>query len=215
MGRYRSMRKCEEIGEVAVMNRARSAAARSEVGRKRKVNNSCDEELGRSSGPLVQLKNRRRRLFGSTPPENSTENAASSNSNDPYASCCSSNGSIELENDASKSVDLEEKEEITALGTPTYDDLETRRDRRETTPSSSEVRVEFAEMDSTARPSSLSQANSRRQTPSEKMPSEAELEEFFSTAEKTIHQQFAHKYNFDILKEEPLDGRYEWVRVDP
>lgn len=105
MGKYRCMRKCKEIGEVAVMTRARAAASVSaEAGRKRKV--SRGEELSCSSRSLVQLR-RRRRLFVSTATtENSTEKAASSNSNDPYASCCSSNGSTEMDKDASN-VDLE------------------------------------------------------------------------------------------------------------
>lgn len=106
MGKYRCMRKCKEIGEVALMTRARAAASVSaEAGRKRKV--SRGEELSCSSRSLVQLR-RRRRLFVSTTTttENSTEKAASSNSNDPYASCCSSNGSTELDKDSSN-VDLE------------------------------------------------------------------------------------------------------------
>lgn len=48
-----------------------------------------------------------------------------------------------------------------------------------------------------------------------KMPSMAELEEFFSVAENDLTQQFSNKYNFDFVKEEPLEGRYEWVPVKP
>ena len=70
------------------------------------------------------------------------------------------------------------------------------------------------------------------------MPSEAELDVFFAAAEKDLHKHFAEKYknslslpspffskfcithesaccnryNFDFAKEEPLEGRYEWVR---
>ncbi|MBA0788003.1 hypothetical protein Gotri_027474 [Gossypium trilobum] len=49
----------------------------------------------------------------------------------------------------------------------------------------------------------------------EKMPTEAELEEFFAPAEKKLQKQFADKYNYDIVKDEPLEGRYEWIRLKP
>ncbi|XP_059295220.1 cyclin-dependent kinase inhibitor 5-like isoform X4 [Lycium ferocissimum] len=45
------------------------------------------------------------------------------------------------------------------------------------------------------------------------MPSEVDqLDEFFAAAEKDLHKRFAEKYNFDFAKEEPLEGRYEWIR---
>ncbi|XP_039054145.1 cyclin-dependent kinase inhibitor 7-like isoform X2 [Hibiscus syriacus] len=81
------------------------------------------------------------------------------------------------------------------------------RERRETTPSS-----EPEDLDSTSRPS---EANSRRRSTVEKMPTEAELEEFFAAAEKKVKKQFAKKYNYDIVKDEPLEGRYQWVRLKP
>ncbi|KAG9155239.1 hypothetical protein Leryth_023270 [Lithospermum erythrorhizon] len=39
-----------------------------------------------------------------------------------------------------------------------------------------------------------------------KMPSEAELEDFFSAAEKYEQNRFAEKYNYDIVKDVPLEG---------
>ncbi|XP_051147206.1 cyclin-dependent kinase inhibitor 7 [Andrographis paniculata] len=57
---------------------------------------------------------------------------------------------------------------------------------------------------------------SRRKSSSssaEKMPSEAELEEFFTTAEKYEQKRFAEKYNYDIVKDVPLEGKYQWVRL--
>lgn len=63
--------------------------------------------------------------------------------------------------------------------------------RRETTPSS-QLRAESSdELDSTARPSSA--ANSRRRSTGVKMPTESELDDFFSEAEKNIKKQFAEK----------------------
>ncbi|PPR85474.1 hypothetical protein GOBAR_AA35216 [Gossypium barbadense] len=37
-------------------------------------------------------------------------------------------------------------------------------------------------------------------------PTQAEIDEFFSVAEK---------YNYDIVKDVPLDGRYQWIRLKP
>ncbi|KAG8481608.1 hypothetical protein CXB51_026472 [Gossypium anomalum] len=85
------------------------------------------------------------------------------------------------------------------------------RERRETTPLS-ELRAEPEDMDSTSRPSG---GNSRRRSMVEKMPTEAELEEFFVVAEEKLRNQFAEKYNYDILKDQPLEGRYEWARLKP
>ncbi|KAG8368346.1 hypothetical protein BUALT_Bualt15G0036000 [Buddleja alternifolia] len=53
----------------------------------------------------------------------------------------------------------------------------------------------------------------RRKIPSEKMPSAAELEEFFAAAEKCEQKRFAEKYNYDIVKDVPLEGKYQWVRL--
>ncbi|KAG7565183.1 Cyclin-dependent kinase inhibitor [Arabidopsis suecica] len=48
---------------------------------------------------------------------------------------------------------------------------------------------------------------------------EAELEDFFQTAEKDLRSQMLEcsmKYNFDFEKDEPLGGgRYEWVKLNP
>ncbi|KAK6136864.1 hypothetical protein DH2020_029397 [Rehmannia glutinosa] len=61
-------------------------------------------------------------------------------------------------------------------------------------------------------------AISRRKIPAsvaEEMPSAAELEEFFSAAEKYEQKRFAEKYNYDIVKDVPLEGKYQWVRLQP
>ncbi|KAH9614713.1 hypothetical protein KSS87_014168 [Heliosperma pusillum] len=47
------------------------------------------------------------------------------------------------------------------------------------------------------------------------MPSEFEIEEFFSSTEKDLHKCFSDKYNFDVVKDVPLEGRYEWVEIKP
>lgn len=47
------------------------------------------------------------------------------------------------------------------------------------------------------------------------MPSETELEAFFAAAEKYEQKRFFEKYNYDIVKDVPLEGKYQWVRLLP
>ncbi|CAH1413302.1 unnamed protein product [Lactuca virosa] len=60
-----------------------------------------------------------------------------------------------------------------------------------------------------SKPSSTT-INCRRRT----VPT-AELEEFFTVAEKDLHKRFKDKYNFDIVNETPSEGRFEWVQLKP
>ncbi|GMH20411.1 hypothetical protein Nepgr_022252 [Nepenthes gracilis] len=46
-------------------------------------------------------------------------------------------------------------------------------------------------------------------------PSAYEMEEFFAAAELLQQEQFLTKYNFDIVNDSPLSGRFEWVRLIP
>ncbi|KAL0334845.1 UNVERIFIED_CONTAM: Cyclin-dependent kinase inhibitor 7 [Sesamum radiatum] len=58
----------------------------------------------------------------------------------------------------------------------------------------------------------------RRKIPAslaETMPSAAELEEIFAAAEKYEQKRFTEKYNYDIVKDVPLEGKYQWVRLQP
>ncbi|KAL1826138.1 hypothetical protein DCAR_0314328 [Daucus carota subsp. sativus] len=47
------------------------------------------------------------------------------------------------------------------------------------------------------------------------IPSTHEIEEFFAFAEQQQQKRFIEKYNFDVVNDTPLPGRYEWVRVSP
>ncbi|XP_043710893.1 cyclin-dependent kinase inhibitor 1-like [Telopea speciosissima] len=232
MGKY--MRKCKGIGEtlmevaqVGVTTRARTlamAAAAAEAAtatstggtKRRKVSSG---EL-RFSSSCVQLQSRRLPVISQENPvspansDNSdqviTEDRCSSPNSDHFqASRCSSNGSTEFVNENLGSVDLEGESECFHIeNLTTYSDC---RQRRETTPSS-ELRPESGDLESTARPA---EANSRCRSTAEKMPTEAEIDEFLTAAEKKEQKRFTVKYNFDILKDIPLEGRYEWVRVKP
>ncbi|KAK7255946.1 hypothetical protein RIF29_29375 [Crotalaria pallida] len=45
------------------------------------------------------------------------------------------------------------------------------------------------------------------------IPTAYEIEEFFAYAERQQQAMFMEKYNFDIVNDVPLPGRYEWVPV--
>ncbi|XP_020586743.1 cyclin-dependent kinase inhibitor 1-like [Phalaenopsis equestris] len=82
------------------------------------------------------------------------------------------------------------------------------RNRNEIIPSSNQVTYS-GEIESTEERESL-----RQSTPQLTMPFAAEIEEFFTAAEKLEKQLFADRYNFDFDNEVPLEGRYDWVRVN-
>ncbi|CAL9222268.1 unnamed protein product [Arabidopsis halleri] len=44
---------------------------------------------------------------------------------------------------------------------------------------------------------------------------QSEIEDFFANAEEQQQRLFIQKYNFDIVSDNPLPGRYEWVKVVP
>ncbi|XVE82775.1 hypothetical protein DITRI_Ditri16bG0032800 [Diplodiscus trichospermus] len=205
-------RKCRTIGEIAVMEladigvRTRAMAATETVQKKRRRLNDDEEaefKVTSSTSSYIQLRNRRILVDHRHRKENRCLSPNSDHDDD--VSCCSSNiGSsvkriIELPDLEDESIEVETSTHFSS------------RERREPTPSS-ELRAEPEDLDSTSRPS---EANSRRRSTVEKMPTEAELEEFFAVAEKKLQKRFAEKYNYDIVKDEPLEGRYEWVRLKP
>ncbi|XP_047329431.1 cyclin-dependent kinase inhibitor 7 [Impatiens glandulifera] len=55
----------------------------------------------------------------------------------------------------------------------------------------------------------------RRNFPSAKMPPMEEIESFFSASELFEKKRFSEKYNFDVAKDVPLEGRYQWVQIKP
>ncbi|XAR48844.1 hypothetical protein NMG60_11031808 [Bertholletia excelsa] len=70
---------------------------------------------------------------------------------------------------------------------------------------------------SSTRPASSTDEGSRRLQNSvhRYMPMAHEIDEFFASAEEDQQRQFIEKYNFDPVTDEPLSGRYEWVKLDP
>ncbi|KAL6507425.1 hypothetical protein OROGR_023620 [Orobanche gracilis] len=118
--------------------------------------------------------------------------------------CSSSNGSNDPVKRNSKFADLEEKEVVVDFCPTSAGDSLDSTDRSETAPFLEEL------VTSIARPL---ESDSRKLLTAEKMPSEAEVEEFFDAAEKNLQIKFTEKYNYDIVKDKPLEGRYEWAQV--
>ncbi|GJR66518.1 cyclin-dependent kinase inhibitor 7-like protein [Tanacetum coccineum] len=118
---------------------------------------------------------------------------------DVSVSCCSSNESV---NEIFKCRDLEVSEN------ERDDDSDAR--ERESTPTS-KLNDEIVEK----KPKSAENVKSRREVLPEKTPPAAEIEAFFAAAENDLHKRFKEKYNFDIVNDVPLKGRYEWVELKP
>ncbi|MCL7042918.1 hypothetical protein MKW94_007530 [Papaver nudicaule] len=94
------------------------------------------------------------------------------------------------------------------------------RKRRETTPSSNLRAVaaeESGDLESTERRQITSPSPHHHHTSEsmkERMASiESEIDDFFSVAEKQEQKRFSERYNFDFVRELPMEGRYEWVRL--
>ncbi|KAJ4764880.1 Cyclin-dependent kinase inhibitor family protein [Rhynchospora pubera] len=84
---------------------------------------------------------------------------------------------------------------------------ECNRERRDMAPSS-ESKGEMSDLESE------SGEKSRCRSHVDRMPSQTEIDDFFGVAEKAIRDRFASKYNFDVEREMPLEGRYEWVQLN-
>ncbi|KAK9988352.1 hypothetical protein SO802_028591 [Lithocarpus litseifolius] len=110
-------------------------------------------------------------------------------------SCCSSNESSEVFRNGFSLIDLEAKS-FESVDSTTYINNNNNK-LREATPSSS-LCVDSYEMDSPA-----------------KMPPKEEIDDFFAFAEKRQQERFAENYNYDIVKDVPLEGRYQWIPLKP
>ncbi|BFG38897.1 hypothetical protein CerSpe_251710 [Prunus speciosa] len=188
------------------------AATSATAKKKRKVNTNGESVELPSS--YAQLKKQRRLVISGGSKIEAAEGVreadeAVSTSDHVETSCCSSNGSSELvHNGDIKFVDL--KKESEQVGSWKYNSS---RERREMTApiSGIQAEAEFEEVESTVTVRSKDTDSRRRSAP----PMESELEEFFTAAEKNIQKQFMERYNYDIAKDEPVEGRYEWVRLKP
>ncbi|XP_028764110.1 cyclin-dependent kinase inhibitor 7 [Neltuma alba] len=220
-------RKCRKIEQInAVMEMARVsmiagaraalAATSSATTRKRRKPNS-DEHLKFSVGSsFVQLNSRSPVITPSEttllPPAESEARCSSLHTYEFPDSCCSSNGSTEQDKESIGFLDLEV--ESAQVETSTCNcSADERRDMSVT----SELRAKSEDMESAEKPKEklITEANSHHKSKGKKRPTELELEEFFGAAEKDIQKRFAEKYNYDIVNDVPLEGRYEWVKLKP
>ncbi|CAH8386698.1 unnamed protein product [Eruca vesicaria subsp. sativa] len=101
-------------------------------------------------------------------------------------------------------LDLEARE---ISETETSTTFVTRNLREEVNPGS-----ETTEMES----SSATERDDRKTSPEvSKSPTPEAIEEFLSELESKDQKRFIEKYNFDIVNDKPLQGRYKWDRFMP
>ncbi|KAK8529885.1 hypothetical protein V6N13_102776 [Hibiscus sabdariffa] len=119
---------------------------------------------------------------------------------------CSSNESCGVVKDSLRFVDLEAKSLESEI--PTC--ININNFSRETTPSLSELSGGSEETESPEKNPPPSPAKQKPKT-----PSQAEIDEFFSANEKYEQKRFIETYNYDIVKDTPVAGPYQWVRLKP
>ncbi|CAK7329859.1 unnamed protein product [Dovyalis caffra] len=127
---------------------------------------------------------------------------------DSSVSCCSSNESVKVVKDSLTILDLEPKSASETESSTCID-----RKFRETTPSS-EFHGNGDHLDSPATMGKKGNPH-RRNSPAVKIPSQAEIDAFFAGAEKEEQKRFAEKYNYDVVKDLPMEGRYQWICLKP
>ncbi|KAM7250492.1 hypothetical protein ACFE04_022375 [Oxalis oulophora] len=168
------------------------------------------ENYTKSEIPLLLLLNKKKKRKLNDDVDDTKPNRSSDHDDDDLASvsCCSSNGSSDGEEEEDKEraefVDLEVNETSTSKGG----------EEEERITKSLKRKLSF--LDSTTMATVAVKENSGRRKSTvvmEKMnkPLKLEIEEFFAEAEKNIQKEFSQKYNFDIAKDKPLQGRYQWV----
>ncbi|KAG7577822.1 Cyclin-dependent kinase inhibitor [Arabidopsis thaliana x Arabidopsis arenosa] len=117
--------------------------------------------------------------------------------------CFTSESKRIAKNSSSFGVDLETHEIKTETETETFINNNF---RKETSPVSEGLGETTTEMES-------SSATERKQPKVSKTPTPTEIEDFFSELENDSKKRFIEKYNFDIVNDEPLEGRYKWDRL--
>ncbi|KAH0688958.1 hypothetical protein KY289_016316 [Solanum tuberosum] len=136
--------------------------------------------------PLMMMK--KRKICDTYTPGNVVSPVASSEnyeSDGSSMSCCSRNGSSN-----SKSLDLD------ANGGEVADTKEKKWIEEESESEKMPPLEEFGEVEL-----------------NEIIPTTEEIEEFFTRCELRTCKRLREKYNFDFEKEEPLEGRFEWVKI--
>ncbi|XVE49176.1 hypothetical protein DITRI_Ditri01bG0061400 [Diplodiscus trichospermus] len=205
------MRNCKRSAETAEMEASSTSFS---LSKRRKTVGSRELQELELTSPDIEFQNPR---FLSNSLDKPITVATSSNSGGALAgdmcsslcsgyssaSRCSSNESCDIVKDSLRLVDLEAKSFETEIST-----CINLNKFRETTPLS-ELSGDSEEMESPEKKTPPSPSKPP------KIPSQAEIDEFFSVAEKYEQKRFTEKYNYDIVKDVPLDGPYQWVRLKP
>ncbi|XP_027105924.1 cyclin-dependent kinase inhibitor 7 [Coffea arabica] len=201
MGDY--LRKCERsIGEMA-------AAAATEIGGEIIKMRAVEEE------EEVTSSSKRRKVDDCDEAPEPQLNLPAYTVSASAANSTTTSSAANVHEEKMRSTDLKHQDSETEISTLII------RQFRETSPSSEicggDSGIEL--MESISSTTTKKEESSRRNRQELKtktcMPSAAEIEEFFAVAEKRQQKQFAEKYNYDIVKDVPLEGRYEWVRLKP
>ena len=202
--------------QVGVRTRAQAALAMEAVSsaepssKRKKISNSTNQEPKLSKTPRTSSSSAVKpatvtEMVQPVSPEMVQQRCLSPTSSEIPASCCSSNGSIGLDQDRIKLLDLEVESAQVETSTCNGGQEIERREMK----SSSELRENSQE------PEPMEINSHRVLSKAKAMPTELELEEFFAASEKDIQKRFQDRYNYDIVKDVPLEGRYEWVQLKP
>ncbi|KAF6138997.1 hypothetical protein GIB67_010723 [Kingdonia uniflora] len=187
MGKY--MRKRKETGEVAAVMEVSSQVVGVRTRSKTLAMASSSSAKRKICGSGESQSRTRRRILHNM--EEDRTITIHSVSDLVSSSQCSSNGSSEL-------IDKSTKGDRIGVETSASTCLINNRERRETTPLSDLQNWESTAMEA-----------------SDKMPTDDEINDFFTDAEKKEQKRFSDKYNYDIVNDVPLEGRYEWIPLTP
>ncbi|KAI3722574.1 hypothetical protein L2E82_33614 [Cichorium intybus] len=175
---------------------AEETANKSRAVKRMKIGN---EKLSSPSSTFEKTKTIDREIYVNSAPEDPSD---SCDSGGVPASCLSSSGTMEK----LKVADLEESFESETAAAYKLDGSESTQ--------TSEFKAESVERESTtAKQLSVTISSCRTVMSPEKLPPEAELEAFFAAAEEGLNKRFKDKYNYDIVHDIPLKGRFDWIQV--
>lgn len=184
------MRKCRGADELAVLEVSHVGVITRARTRKLAM---AEAKRKTPSEDLLQHKTRRKITTTPEKPENFVGGIDSR--------CCSKGSSELVDNVSLRSViDLEDSHDVVIQNSPYRE---------------SELHPESnSNMDTAARIEETSSCE--KPTAKMEMPTDEELESFFTRAETELKKQFSDKYNYDVEQDVPLEeGRYEWIQLKP
>ncbi|XP_058182274.1 cyclin-dependent kinase inhibitor 5-like [Rhododendron vialii] len=206
MGKY--MKKAKTSGEVALMD--------SYLGVRTRAKTLALQKSGGGGGSYLQLRSRRlekqtlicdSKRQKLTPKESPVSHPKNPN--------LVADEGTRLETEEKKREDVDEGIEA-SFGENVVEFEGRERSTRESTPCSLIRDPESIRTPgSTTRPTMPTEANRRLQNSMPRhIPTANEMDEFFAGAEEKQRRQFIEKYNFDLVNDAPLPGRYEWSKLD-